>query len=584
MKLKCEKCDFLKDSITYLGHWIDEKGIYPLDDKLEAITEAPEPQNQEELRAYLGLLGYYCQFIPNLTRHIAPLNELLKSEFSSKPAGRGHGRNRRKDPQKQRPLDPNFQWGPEQRKTFLAPKELLKKGQLLVHHDLKKPVLLQTDASQCGLGAVISHVMPNSMERPIAFASRTFTDTENNYAQYEKEGLSIIFRLKKFHKFLYGRKFTIVTDHQPLVHMFGDQKSTRPMASARVTRWHMLLSAYEYQIVDKSGKEHSNTDALSRLPLQCPDDDMYNLQLDLEEDTPIHLPEDLDTQPVTADEVKRGTTEDPILSRVREHLLRGWPDKTNVEPTLQPYYTRREELSVEDDIVLWGRRVIIPQNAPIRDQLLAELHATHPGTMKMTGLARSYFWWPKLDSKLESVVRTCPECQENQRNPTPVPMHPWEFPTNPWQRVHIDFAMVDGQEVLVGVDAHSKWIKATIMRSTTAPATVETRYGLPETVVSDNGPQFIAEEFYSFLTSNGVWHDQTAPYHPSSNGLAERAVQRSSQGSERWPEIWMSGCKSCYCVTVWRLSQRPTTRRVNWWWKENCRVNLTNWDRISTEK
>ena len=535
MKLKREKCEFMKTSMTYLGHQIDAKGIYPLDDKLEAISAAPEPRNQEELRAYLGLLGYYRQFIPNLTKHIAPLNQLLKAEFSSKPQGKGRRGRRKKDSEHRSPPDPKFTWGPEQKEAFQASKKLLKKGQLLVHYDVEKPLLLQTDASQYGLGAVISHVMPDGTERPISFASRTMTEPEKNYAQYEKEGLSIIFGLKKFHKFLHGRTFTIVTDHQPLVHLFGDQKPTSPMASARVTRWHITLSGYKYKIVHKKGNEHLNADALSRLPLPCTDSEMNNLD-ETQEPVSIHLLSELDTQPVTAEEVKRETSKDPVLSRVREYILRGWPEKSNIDPDLQAYYCRRDELSVDDDIILWGRRVVIPQASEIRTQLMSELHATHPGIVKMKALARSYFWWPKLDAELELVVRTCPECQEHQKSPTPVPMHPWEFPEKPWQRIHIDYATVEGKEVLIGVDAHSKWIEATIMTSTTAAATVKelrrwfARYGLPETVVSDNGPQFVAEDFFAFLTENGVRHVQTAPYHPSSNGLAERAVQTVKTG------------------------------------------------------
>ena len=295
------------------------------------------------------------------------------------------------------------------------------------HYDARKPLLLQTDASHYGLGTVISHIIPDGTERPISFASRTMTEHEKNYAQYEKEGLPIMFGLKKFLKFLHGRSFTIVTDHQPLVHLFGDQKPTSPMASARVTRWHMSLSAYNYKIVHKKGSEHLNADALSRLPLPCQDDEMHSLYED-EEAVSIHLLSDLDTQPVTAEEVKKETRKDPVLRRVREHLSRGWPDKSNIDPDLQAYYSRKDELSVEDDIILWGRQVVIPQAPDIRTQLLSELHYTHPGLVKMEALARSYFWWSKLDSELELVVRTCPECQENKKAPPRCPCTPGSFP------------------------------------------------------------------------------------------------------------------------------------------------------------
>ena len=163
------------------------------------------------------------------------------------------------------------------------------------------------------------------------------------------------------------------------------------------------------------------------LPLPCQDDEMHSLYQD-EEAVPIHLLNDLDTQPVTAEEVKKEAMKDPVLWRVRQHLLHGWPDKSNVDPDLQAYYSRKDELSKEDDIILWGSQVVIPQASDVRAQLLSELHSTHPGIVKMKALAHSYFWWPKLDSELELVVRTFPECQENQKSPTRCPCTPGSFP------------------------------------------------------------------------------------------------------------------------------------------------------------
>ena len=513
MKLKREKCVFLQESVTYLGHVLSAEGIKPVRDKVKAIKEAPEPQNQSELQAFLGLLGYYRKFLPNLSQQLAPLNELLKSECKSAKGS-----------------ESKFVWTANHRDAFNKAKALLSSDTVLVHYDANLPVLLQTDASAYGLGAVISHQMPDGQEKPIAFASRTLSVSEKNYAQFEKEALSIIFGITKFHKYLYGRPFTIITDHKPLVQLFGD-KPHNPMASARMTRWQILLSGYQYDIRYKPGREHQNADALSRLPLQ----ECWPASASV----PINLLSEVETSPVEASEIKRFTAKDTLLAKVKEYLLSGWPARHNLDSSLHTFYDKREELSLEDGIVLWGSRVVLPEKGMLRQRIVEELHATHPGIVKMKALARSYIWWPRIDDQLEEKVRSCQTCQDAQSSPPASVMHPWEFPDNPWERVHLDYASVEGKDVLIVVDAYSKWIDAKVVESASAAATIRVVrqmfacFGLPETIVTDNGSQFVSEEFFDFLSQNGVRLVQTAPKHPSSNGLAERAVQTVKSGVKK---------------------------------------------------
>ena len=155
--------------------------------------------------------------------------------------------------------------------------------------------------------------------------------------------------------------------------------------------------------------------------------------------------------------------------------------------------------------------------------------------MKM--LVRSYVWWPKLDSEIEKIVKSCIPCQETKTAPAVAPLHPWIWPMRPWQRIHIDFAgPMNGQSFLIAVESHSKWPEVIEMKSTTATATIKelrrlfAMYGLPEQLVSDNGPQFTSTEFAGFMKANGIKHIRCAPYHPSSNGCAERFVQTFKKG------------------------------------------------------
>ena len=139
---------------------------------------------------------------------------------------------------------------------------------MLAHYNPKYPLRLAADASSYGLGAVISHVFPSGVERPIAYASRTLTASERNYSQLEKEALSLVFAVRKFHQYLYGRHFTLYTDHKPLTTILGPKKGIPPLAAARLQRWSLQLAAHNYTVQFRPTKAHANADALSRLPLK----------------------------------------------------------------------------------------------------------------------------------------------------------------------------------------------------------------------------------------------------------------------------------------------------------------------------
>ena len=575
LRLKKEKCALMKDSVVYLGHYLDKSGLRPLQDKVDAIRQAERPVNQSQLQAYLGLLGYYRKFIPNLSQEIAPLTELLKADYRSNANGR-----------KSSKPDPKFKWGEKEEAAFQRSKRLLQKNCVLTHYDTAKPLLLQTDASPYGIGAVISHVEADGEERPIAFASRTMKPSEMNYAQYEKEGLSIIFGLKRFHKQLHGRQFTIVTDHKPLLGLFGDHKPASPMATARVARWHMILSAYSYNIVHREGKKHQNADALSRLPIKEEATSWEHPDLAELDEAPkarINMLIDLDTRPVDAQEVKSATKKDRVLAQVKRYIQEGWPATKNLPEEVKVFAHKKEELTVEDDVILWGPRVVIPDNPNMKERILEELHSTHPGIVKMKALARSYVWWPRIDNQLEQQVKSCPSCQQSQHSPAASPIHPWEFPDKPWSRIHCDYATIGEENILIIVDAHSKWIEATRVKRATATATVTAlrrvfaTHGIPETVVTDNGTQFVSEEFATFMTKNGICHIQTAPKHPSSNGLAERAVQTVKAGMKKGTDPDFEKKLQKFLLT-YRVTPQETTGKTpsELMFKRRVRTRLDN--------
>lgn len=503
--LNRDKCFFLQPRIEYLGHVLDATGRHPTDEKLRAIKEAPTPQNVSELRAFLSIINYYGKFLPHLSDSLAPLYSLLKKHSK-------------------------WSWGTPQDDAFRLAKDALQANTLLVHFDPDRPLLLSCDASQYGIGAVLAHVMENGQERPIAYASRTLNPAEKRYSQLDKEALAIVAGVKKFHDYLYGRHFTILSDHKPLSFLFREDKGVPLLASARVQRWALTLSAYNYSIQYKPGKQLGNADALSRLPRPITTPTHNCVPADL-----VNLVQHLASTCICASNIREWTRRDPVL----RFLQSGWPEQSPGED-FKPYFSKKLELSLMDGCILWGNRVVVP--TPGRKSILAELHETHPGVSRMKSLARCYIWWPQIDTEIERLVQSCTVCQQSRPSPAAAPLHPWVWPAAPWSRLHIDYAgPLHGHMFMVLADAHSKWLEVVMMNSITSSKTIEqlrilfATHGIPHKIVTNNGPSFISREFKEYMSSLGITHITSAPYHPSTNGLAERAVQTFKLGLLRTP-------------------------------------------------
>ena len=503
LRLNKSKCFFLRSRIEYLGHIIDGDGLHPTDEKVTALKEAPPPTNLTELRSFLGIVNYYAKFLPNLATTLTPLYRLLHKNT-------------------------RWVWTDQQERAFQQAKEALQTDSVLAHYDSTKPLLLACDASEYGIGAVLSHILEDGQEKPIAYTSRTLNSAERGYSQLEREGLAIVHAVKKFHNYIYGRRFTIESDHQPLSHLFSESKGIPVMASARIQRWALTLAAYQYNIRYKPGKTLNNADALSRLPRPVTTTD------DCSPAEHTHLICHLSSTSIDAGRIKQWTARDPLLSQVLRYVQTGWPNELPDEK-YKPFVSRKDELSSLNGCILWGSRIVIPPQG--RTFALQELHDTHPGCSKMKSLARNYIWWPHMDAAIEATVKECQTCQQSRPSPPIAPLHPWEWPSQPWSRIHLDFAgPFKGSMYLVLVDAHSKWMDVHPMQSITSAKTIEklriifANHGLPHKVVTDNGPSFTSAEFRDFMTNNGIVHIKSAPYHPATNGLAERAVQTFKKG------------------------------------------------------
>ena len=530
LRLKLQKC---QDSVTYLGHILDKEGVRPHPDKVKAITAMPDPQNQSELRSFLGMVQYYDRFIPGLAANCAVLNNLLQKNCK-------------------------WTWRPEHTKAVEAVKTSLTSADALTHYDPSLPLSLACDASPVGIGAVIFHTFPGGAEKPVAYASRKLTVAEQNYAQIQKEALGIVFGLQKFRQYLMGRKFQLITDHKPLVTIFHPNKGIPEMAASRLQRWAIILLSYDYEVKYQPSTLHGNADGLSRLPLQhepVEQDDSREIVCALEE-------HQLQSLPMQASDIRQATSKDPTLSQVYSYTMRGWPNTAHsIQEKVKPFFSKRMQLSITNGCLLWGLRVIIPPQH--QAAILRLLHEGHPGMSRMKSLALLHVWWPSIDDDMESFVKACTNCAETASNPTKVPLHQWDIPAKPWQRLHIDFAgPYRGKMWMLVVDAYSKWPEI-VMESTTAETTIKhlqqifATQGLPFQIVSDNGPQFTAESFQQFCMSRGIRHTTTAPYHPSSNGEAERFVQTFKLAMDRANPNTVTELKDCVVNFLARYRATP---------------------------
>ncbi|XP_017462912.1 PREDICTED: uncharacterized protein K02A2.6-like, partial [Rhagoletis zephyria] len=263
-----------------------------------------------------------------------------------------------------------------------------------------------------------------------------------------------------------------------------------------------------------------NADFLSRFPV-----DTYAKK---DEEPSEVLMIEMTTHPVLdAKQVASLTAKDSDTSMVLSWALRGWPNTLTRENKLYPYFVRRTEISTLKGCLLWGNRVIVPPGG--RQVILDALHASHPGIVRMKALARSYVWWPQIDADIERVVKLCTPCQVTRHNNSQAPVHVWESTKVPWSRLHIDFAgPFQGRQFFIVVDSYSKWLEVFIVKSTSSEAAIKplrtlfSTHGLPDSIVSDNGTAFTSELFKSFMNDNLIRHIRSAPFHPSSNGQAER--------------------------------------------------------------
>ncbi len=500
LTLNREKCEFSKTSIKFLGQVIDATGVRPDPEKVRAIQGMEPPSNITELRRFLGMINQLSKFSPHLADRTKPLRDLLSRKNQ-------------------------WLWGVDQDEAFGQLKEDLSSSEVLARYDATHETVVSADASSYGLGAVIRQKQPDGKLRPIAYISRALTETEQRYAQIEKEALGVTWACERFQDYLVGMRFHIETDHKPLIPLLSSKQLDE--LPIRVQRFRLRLMRFDYTISHVSGKDLCTADTLSRAPVSEPTEKDGNFQQEVSAflDLVVH---NLPATEQRLQDIQTHQDRDPICQKLKHYCQHGWPNKSNVQGPIKAYFQVKDELSVHKGLLLRGSRLVIPRT--LRPGVLEKLHSGHQGVTKCRERARQSAWWPGMRKELEDVVNNCSVCCKH-RVQHAEPLIPTTFPDYPWQKVASDIFDWKQTKYVLVVDYYSRYIEVAKLSTATASDVIThlrsifARHGIPQTLMSDNGPQYAAESFGLFASEYGFAHTTSSPKYPQSNGAAERAVK-----------------------------------------------------------
>lgn len=488
VKFNINKVQYRLKQVKFLGLVFNKEGVKPDFERIKAIVEMQTPNNKKELLTFLGMINYLMKFIPNLTDLTGPLRDLIKNEVE-------------------------WIWGPDQSKAFEKLKGKLSSLPTLKYFDGKDPIVIQCDASQFGLGACL---MQN--KRPVAYASRTLTKTEVNYAQIEKEMLAICFAVEKFHEFIYGREITVQTDHKPLISIINKDLCK---VTARLQRLKLKLVKYSINLEYIPGKEILVADHLSRNCLKYSGNSMILNDV-------VHSLSELSMSEDRKKQFAMEVEKDEELRKVKQFSLNGWPTrKEKVEKGLKKYWVLRNEITIYNGILFYNDRVIVPIG--LRHEMMKIMHEPHIGIEKTKKRGRKIMYWSGMSLDIERWVTNCLVCQKYARSKPKEPLLVHEYPELPWEEIGVDIMEWKGASYLVAMDYYSKWLEITPMKGKTANEVTKvfkamfTTYGVPKVVISDNMP-FNSYVLNEFANEWGFEVRTVSPNYPKANGLAEKAV------------------------------------------------------------
>lgn len=491
-----EKSVYRVYELDFLGFHLSRSGCAPTQEKVKALRNFRKPNSSDEVSSFLGLVTYVGSFIHNLSEKTKALRMVTKEPFK---------------------------WTDEQQHEFDYLREVLMKETIeRAYFRREADTFLYTDASGAGLGAVLlqKHNENGRMvPRVIAFASKALTDVEKRYAQTHREALAIVWAVKHFYMYLFGTKFTIMSDHLPLKYIFGPREKL--MSKRMITRaeaWALQLQPFQFSIEFVPGKKNI-ADIFSRL--------MNTVDEPFEENSPCFLAAvtswNNEGDIVSVKDVREATEKNDELQNVIKALQTG-----NWSSDLIKYRAFETELNVESGILTRNQRMVIPEN--LRERILHCAHQGHPGAVTTKNLLRERVWWLGMDRHVEDYLKRCLGCATVQRDNPPEALIRTRLPESPWDAVAIDFLEIreHGVKLLVLVDYYTRFVSVEIMKVTDASHLIEVLekifdiWGYPWLIRSDNGSPFQSQEFETWRRARDIDHDLTTPYTPQQNGEVER--------------------------------------------------------------
>lgn len=508
LTINVQKSKFCVKEIRYLGHIVGGGCIKPDPGKVDAITNFPAPRTVRQVRSFLGMCGWYQRYIASYAAIASPITDLLAKR-------------------------PKFIWTDDAQVAFDKLKACLTSAPVLSHPDFSKPFVIQCDASKTGVGGVLYQLDDAGEEHPIAFMSRKLNSAQQNYNVTEQECLAAVLSLKKFRGYVEGMPFKIVTDHASLKWLM-----TQKDLSGRLARWSLKLQAYDFVIEHRKGKDNVVPDVLSR----------------------IHVDELLNSSERTVLDLDDKAFDDPEYVARRERAINHATRTPDLEVRGKVLYVRKRhsQTTQPSDHSTW--RLWVP--APLTNSCIVTAHepplAAHPGIKKTLEKLQRNFFWPKMTVQVTEFVQACNVCKETKAPNATLrpPMGERVTVDRPWQRLYIDFlgpyprSKKGNAFIFIVLDQFSKFVLLKPMRKATAVEVIkylETEvfhvFGVPESIWSDNGVQFIAKEFQALVKQYGVTHIRSASHAPQSN--ASERVNRSilaairsyiGKGQHTWDE------------------------------------------------
>ena len=529
MTVNPEKCVFGKPEVEFYGMVFSADGIQLTDEKVKALKEAKTPSTPGEVSSLIGLATYCSKFIPNLSSIIEPLRKLTR-------------------------IGEEWKWNEIHEKALQQLKEqVITKA--LAYFDTEWQTEVVVDASPVGVGAVLIQRDPRDKSacKIVAYASKALSDVERRYSHIEKEGYAAVWGCEKFHMYLYGQHFKIVTDNKSLEYIFKNPKSKTP---ARIERWCLRLSQYNFDVEHRPGK-YNPADYLSRNPISPAEESS------IAEEYVNYLIGEMLPKSITREEMVEATKVDEILESLKQRL------KGNVSNILKTkcFDQIYNELSVsKDGIVMRGTRIVVPE--ALQARIIKIAHDGHQGITKTKQLLRSKVWFVGIDRMAEDAIDRCEKCQINSSCLSPEPACMSEMPEHVWENLAIDFygPFLDNKYLMVVIDEYSRYPIVKPVKSTAAENIIPelheifSTFGIPKQMKSDNGPPFNGEQYDIFLKHFGVKRRKITPLHPRANAEVERfmknitkVLKNASANQSPWKR------ELNYFLSAYRATKHSTT-------------------------